>query len=591
MKILFIRLSFLIFFLAASSLQSYPQVKLDFMNNRTPTHSEVIEMYEYLAANHSSARLITGGITDSGRPLHLFVISGDRDFDPVSLKKKGKSIILINNAIHAGEPNGVDASLKLADDILNNRDNLSEVLENTVICIIPVYSTGGFLNRSPYNRANQVGPAEQGFRANAANYDLNRDFVKADTRNAFAFMKIFHKWQPDIFIDTHTTNGADYPYVITLIPTQFSKANPHIGSYMREEMSPELYSMMEKTGYEMIPYVQTMRGDPRNGIISFMDAPRYSTGYTSLFNTLSFMVESHMLKPYHERVLSTYHFLVSVAGFANRNHREIKEVREKAAESTRKQEIFTLEWQLDTSRYDIITFRGYETAYRKSNVTGQDVLYYDHDRPYTVEIPYYTYYKPSLEVENPEAYIIPQAWHEVVTRLKGSGVEMSRLMADTTLFVDLYYIEDYSAGSRLISGRYPHSNIKLRKERDSVNYYRGDYVVKTNQAANNYIVQTLEPQGTDSFFRWNFFDPVLNRIEYFSTNFFDSIAEELLENDPELREKFLERRNEDSEFAGNARAQLSFIYENSPYFEKTYRRYPVARFNKTEGLSLEYNYR
>lgn len=591
MKKLFFTLPCLILFLTIATLHSYSQVNLDFMNNRTPTYGEVVEMYEYLAANHHGARLITGGITDSGRPLHLFVISGDRDFDPVSLKKKGKSIILINNAIHAGEPNGVDASLKLADDILNNRDNLSELLENTVICIIPVYSTGGFLNRSPYNRANQVGPEEQGFRANAANYDLNRDFVKADTRNAFAFMKIFHRWQPDIFIDTHTTNGADYPYVITLIPTQFSKANQHIGSYMREEMCPQLYSMMEKTGYEMIPYVQTMGGDPRNGIISFMDAPRYSSGYTALFNTISFMVESHMLKPYHDRVLSTYHFLVSVADFANRNHIEINNVRKKAAESTRRQEVFTLDWQLDNSRYETVTFKGYETGYRKSNVTGQDVLYYDNARPYTVETPYYSYYKPSLQVEKPGAYIIPQAWHEVVRRLKGSGVEMSRLRADTTLFVDLYYIEDYSAGSRLISGRYPHSNIKLRKESDSVKYYRGDYVVKTNQAANNYIVQTLEPQGTDSFFRWNFFDPVLNRIEYFSTNFFDSIAEKLLENDPELREKFMERRNEDNEFSENARAQLSFIYENSPYFEKTYRRYPVARLTETSGLAVEHNHR
>ncbi len=561
------------------------------MNNRAPSHDEVIEMYEQLASNHSMARLITGGKTDSGRPLHLFVISGDGDFDPVSLKKKGKTVILVNNAIHAGEPNGVDASLKLAGDILNNRNGLAGVLENTVICIIPVYSIGGFLNRSPYNRANQVGPEEQGFRANAANYDLNRDFVKADTRNTFSFREIFHKWQPDIFIDTHTTNGADYPYVITLIPTQFSKANPYIETYMREELCPELYEMMEKTGYEMIPYVQSMRGDPRNGIISFMDTPRYSTGYTALFNTIGFMVESHMLKPYHERVLSTYHFLVSVADFANRNHREIAEVRKKANESTRNQESFTLEWQLDTTNYDLITFRGYERGYRKSNVTGQEVLYYDHERPFREEIPYYTHYKPTLQVNKPEAYIIPQAWDDVVRRLKSSGVEMSRLASDTTLSVDVYYITGNTTSNRVISGRYPHGNIETRKERQEIRYYKGDYIIKTNQPANNFIVQTLEPYGTDSFFRWNFFDPILNRIEYFSPAFFDSIAEELLEEDPRLRERFERRRDEDEDFAQNARAQLNFIYENSPYFEKTYRRYPVARLHETNGLRLVHNHR
>ncbi len=563
------------------------QVSLDYMNNRTPSYSEVISMYEYMAGKHEKAELITYGKTDTGKPLHLFVISSNGDFSPQSPENSSKRIIMINNAIHAGEPNGVDASLKFADGILNNRDNLARHLDNTVICIIPVYSIGGFLNRSPHHRANQKGPEEQGFRANARNYDLNRDFIKMDTRNTRSFYEIFNKWQPDIFIDTHTTNGADYPYVITLIPTQQSKLHPAVASYMEGEMNPELYEMMEETGYEMIPYVQSYRGDPRNGIVGFMDHPRYSSGYTSLFNTISFMVESHMLKPYHERVLSTYHFLVSVTAFTGANHNEIGRVREKAGKETKNKSTYTLRWQLDTTRYDTITFRGYETGSRTSDVTGQQLRYYDREKPYTKQIPYFKHYKPLRQVKAPAAYLIPQGWDEVVNRLKAANVEMKRLARDTTLKVGVYYINDYTTSTRVISGRYPHSDIEVSEEIQEIDYYKGDYIVKTNQPANNYIVQTLEPQGADSFFRWNFFDPILNRIEYYSPVHFDSIAKQLLENNPELKEEFQRKRSLDEEFAKNARAQYNFIYENSPYFEKTYRRYPVARIKQTGNIEME----
>ena len=163
-------------------------LNLKYEENYTPTYDEVIEMYRLLDENYSNAKLIEQGKTDTGKPLHLFVINNKEEFDPVKIKEEGKSIFLINNGIHPGEPEGIDASLWFADDILRNKDGMEQVLKNTVIIIIPVYSIGGHLNRGAYNRSGQTTPYETGFRGNAKNLDLNRDFTKCDSENAKSFI-------------------------------------------------------------------------------------------------------------------------------------------------------------------------------------------------------------------------------------------------------------------------------------------------------------------------------------------------------------------------------------------------------------------
>ena len=196
-------------------------LKLRYEEDYTPTYYEIIDMYKLLDETYSIASLQDdNGLTDSGKSLHLFVIDKDRDFDPVKAREKGKAILLINNGIHPGEPCGIDASLQFADDILRNMDGLQEMLDNTVICIIPVYNVGGCLYRSHFHRTNQPGPYEAGYRGNYKNLDLNRDFVKMDTENAKSFARITRKWDPDVVLDTHTTNGSDHQYSITLIPAQ-----------------------------------------------------------------------------------------------------------------------------------------------------------------------------------------------------------------------------------------------------------------------------------------------------------------------------------------------------------------------------------
>lgn len=563
------------------------QLPLQYEQNMTPTYQEVIDFYNLLARKNKSAKLLEYDKTDSGKPLHLFVISADRDFSPTSLHRKNKRILFINNGIHPGEPDGVDASLKLADDILNKRNQLSSLIDNTVICIVPVFNIGGALNRSPYNRANQNGPQEHGFRANAKNQDLNRDFIKMDAENTKSLVKILREWDPDVFIDTHTSNGADYQYTMTLIPTQHNKLHPLLGEFLHGKMTPHLYDVLADTQWEMVPYVQPMGGNIDRGIIGFMDTPRYTSGYTALFNTLGFITETHMFKPYAHRVLATYEFISEVLRFTNTNTVEIGQLRKQVYSESLTIKDYVIQWRLDTARKDTILFKGYESGFKTSNITGKPRLFYDRDKPYERKIPFYNYYEPVLTVQKPDVYIVPQAWKEVIENLNINGIKMSRFTKDTTLLVNAYFIENYNTAQRPNNGRYYHSNVTVRLEPRRIDFFKGDYIIETNQAANQFIVQTLEPHATDSYFSWNFFDGILSRKEYFSPYVFEDFAEEFLISNPGLKEEFEERKRTDPAFADNANAQLNFIYERSPYFEDTYLRVPVYRLEKWEKLPVK----
>ena len=209
-------------------------------------------------------KLINYGTTDVGKPLTLVVLSRDKVFDPALIKKEGKRVLLINNGIHPGEPEGIDASMMLSRDMLKK----NALPKNVVICMIAVYNIDGCLNRG-LSRINQNGPRAYGFRGNYRNLDLNRDFIKADSRNALAFEQILNTWNPEIFLDNHTSDGADYQYVMTLIETQKDKQNPILADYTSKTLSPFLYKSMKESGYEMTPYVESEEKSPDNGHCKF----------------------------------------------------------------------------------------------------------------------------------------------------------------------------------------------------------------------------------------------------------------------------------------------------------------------------------
>lgn len=552
----------------------------------TATYDQAIQFYKELEQSSELVKIREYGQTDAGKQLHLVVISGTGTFRPDMIRKQDKRILLINNAIHAGEPCGVDASMMLARDLVTEAA-YQPLLQNVVVCIIPVYNIGGALNRGCCSRANQVGPVEYGFRGNSRNLDLNRDFIKADSRNAFAFTQLFHEWQPDVFVDNHTTNGADYPYVMTLIASQKDKFDPGLAEYLEQAMLPELYRRMEETDYKMCPYVNSVSGTPDNGISDFLDLPRYSMGYTGLFNTLSFTSEAHMLKPFEQRVEGTYLLMMSLIKTINRDRVQIGRLRKQAAKNTADQETFGLRWTLDTTRVDKLKFKGYAAKYKPSTVSGYDRLYYDRNEGWEKEIDYFRTYSKEVERTKPRAYIIPQAWKEAIERLTANGVKMKRLKADAVIKVEEYLIESYETTQFPYEGHYLHYNTAATPTDFEMQFRKGDYVVFTGQDKDRYIVSVLEPEGNDSYFNWNMFDEILFQKEYFSSYVFEETAAEILARDPELKAELEAARQQDTVLAGSARDQLNFIYKRSEYFEPAYRRYPVARWNGKGKVDLE----
>jgi hypothetical protein len=558
---------------------SHISIPFDTDPNRTLTYRETVACYEKMAAMYPGIfHLETVGSTDSGEPLHVAVLNTAGEFDAAKIRASGRRILLINNGIHPGEPEGIDATAMLLRKYLSD-PKAHPALEKLVIVLIPVYNVDGCLNRNSHSRANQDGPESYGFRGNARNYDLNRDFVKCDSRNARTFNQIFTHWLPDIFVDNHTSNGADYQYTMTLIATQHNKLEAPLGQFLQETMLPALYGQMAKRKWEMIPYVDSPADTPDSGIVGFCDHGRYSTGYAALWNTIGFMPETHMLKPFRDRVWSTYEFMDVVVNFTAEHADQIARVRAEAWERTRTKQEFVLDWAMDQQRHDSIPFKGYAAKYKPSEVSGLPRLWYDRTEPFEKKIPYYNYFRPHLTVQKPAAYIIPQAWENVIERLKINGVVMRPLEKDTEVETETYFIRDFKTRNGW-EGHYYHHSVQLEKKTMTRKFSRGDLVIATDQIANRYIMETLEPNAPDSWVAWNFFEPVLMQKEYFSAYVFEDLAAEFLKENPAVRAELDAKRAAEPEFAASAAQQLDWVYRQSPWYEPTHRMYPVARVMK-----------
>lgn len=543
--------------------------------NYSATYSEIVRYYDQLNSASDIIQVNEFGKTDIGKPLHEVIISTDKTFDPVTIRKAGKQVLFINNGIHPGEPCGIDASMMLARDIMNGKIKNS-LLKEIVIVIIPVYNIGGCLNRNSTTRANQNGPQAYGFRGNAQNLDLNRDFVKCDSQNAKSFNLLFNKWNPTVFIDNHTSNGADYQYTMTLIATQKDKLSKALGDYLEKVMLPDLYKKMKKQKWEMTPYVYA-RETPDEGIAGFLDLPRYSSGYGALHNVISFMPETHMLKPYKDRVWSTYAFMEAMIQHMAVNSDKIIKAKNKAIIQNKKAKNLDINWTMDREKSEKIEFKGYEAGYKESKVTGHSRLYYDTSKKYKKKIPFYNTYKSTTSVKVPKQYIIPQAYANVIERLQWNNVEMELIKKDSIIKGDSYYITDYTSSARAYEGHFLHREVEVESFELKQQFYKGDVIVKTDQSNRRYIVETLEPQGPDSFFAWNFFDGILMQKEHYSAYVFEDLAVEILKKNRKLKKAFEKKKKEDTSFAENGSAQLNYIYKNSPHYEKTFQRYPVLR--------------
>jgi hypothetical protein len=541
---------------------------------QSPAYAEIIDWWQKLDQQSGKVKMVQMGMTDAGFPLHLIIISNNGDYNFENFRKNNKRIILINNGIHPGEPDGIDASMLLARDLVVNK---YKIPDNIVLAIIPVYNIGGCLNRSADYRVDQNGPEEFGFRGNSQNLDLNRDFIKCDSKDARAFTEIFHLTDPDVFVDNHVSNGADYQHVMTLLTTQHNKLGGVMGEFMNKQFEPGLYSLMKDKGYDLIPYVNHFDDTPENGWPEFWDSPRYGSGYAALWHSFSFVPETHMLKPYDQRVKATYALMQSFIEFTAKNSEQIKNLREQTKQSVKSVSEFPVSWSLDRSQYAEFLYKGFESGQKPSEVSGFPRLYYDRNKSFEKKIKIYNYYTPKSFIKKPTAYIIPQGWWKVTDLLALNKVQMSRLKKDTSIEVEVYKIEDYKTSPRQYEMHHLNSEVKFSSSMKKIQFRKGDWYIPMNQAANRFLIETLEPQAEDSYFAWNYFDAILGQKEGYSAYAFEDIAADYLKTNPGMKSMLEQKRATDTAFAKNGRAQLNFVYQNSKWFEPAYLQYPVYR--------------
>jgi hypothetical protein len=542
--------------------------------NTTPTYQELIEMYRTLAVDHAEIELYSMGESDYGLPIYVCILNGAQDSVQTFKKARESTTLMINNGIHPGEPDGINACLIWIEDWIKKGKKTKNM---PVIGIVPAYNVGGMMNRTSSSRANQEGPDEYGFRGNAQNLDLNRDFIKMDSKNMFAFAKIFHALDPDVFIDTHVSNGADYQYTLTYIASVKERMAPSVAKITHDEFIPTLTNKLSKKNTDLISYVNLESDVPEKGMSVFNDLPRYSMGYASLFNSISFTIETHMLKPFQQRTEATLLFLKSTINWMGDNSSAIEQARKEAFRYDQSLSTFPYNFQL-TDQKDSLLFKGYEHSYRTSEVTGLKRLKYHRDAPFEKFIPFYQTYESKNSIDIPDYYVIGRQCTDVIERLKANNVEMERYLTKENSSIEQYKMQEFESSKRPYEGHFMHSKMSAELVKPyQIMLKEGDVLISTNQQNRRFIISVLEPEMPDSYFAWNFFDSYVQQKEYFSSYVFEDKAAELLADDPELKKEFDEKKASDKEFRENGYAQLYFIYQNSEFYEPTHKLLPIFR--------------
>jgi len=571
----------------------------------TPDYSTTLAYLDRIAhAYPQSVRIENFGKTGEGRELKIVIASKDGVFDPQRLHADGRVILLVQNSIHAGEMDGKDACLALLRDILQDRER-AKLLDRVVLVFIPVYNIDGHERRSAHNRINQNGPAEFGWRANATNLNLNRDYLKADAPETRAFLRLFHRWLPDFFVDNHVTDGADFQYDVTFGIDETPDVHPATASWIRESVTPELVRRVDATGHLAFPEPVFLKDDvdPSRGLALHDNPPRFSTGYMILENRPGMLVELHMLKDYRTRVTGNYELLRALMEVLNDQgeklislNREADRAAERLGTSSTRGVAFPLCLSRSGTTREVL-FKGYQFERVASPISGATMVRYTHT-PWNATLPVDSGTEVAVAVTPPAGYIVPPQWTEVIDVLDAHQVELCRTSAPWTGPVEKYHCSGMKWPTVPFESRHPilrASNVergfgefgRCVLSRTEATFPPGSAVIALNQRLSRVAVHWLEPEAPDSALRWGFFDAIFEQKESGEAYVVEKLAPGLLQGDSALRESFDRRVRTDPLFASDPSARLAYLYERTPWgAANQVGEYPVGRLVSLDGLPI-----
>ncbi len=571
----------------------------------TPDLAETRRFLEGLAgARPDVLRLERFGTSGEGRELTAAVASKDGLFEPEAARAAGRVVLLVQNCIHAGEPDGKDASLALLRDLVEN-PSLAGLLDRVVLVVIPVYNVDGHERRSEFTRFNQNGPVPTGWRANGTNLNLNRDYLKADAPETHALFRLLRRWEPDFFVDDHVTDGADFQYDITFALDTTPDVFPGTSDWLRDVVAPELVRGAREAGHLAFPGPVFLidETDPSRGLAFNEDPPHFSTGYMILENRPSLLVEMHMLKDYRTRVTGNYAVLATLLGLLGRDADRLRALNRDADRAAERIGVdgpnggpFPLVIEKSGSSQSV-PFLGYEYERERSSVSGTYTVRYSNtasNEPILVE----TGSRVAVSVRPPVAYLVPPQWVPVIDVLAAHGVRIHRTSAPWTGTVERYRCSGMRWPPRPFEGRFPilrGGNVEnafgsfgtCALSSETMTFPAGSALVLLGQRLAKVAIHWLEPEAPDSALRWGFFQSIFEQKESGEGYVLEKLAAARLAAEPSLRAEFDQRVHDDPAFAADPAARLEFFYQRSPWYAaQRVGEYPVGRLLSLDGVPI-----
>ncbi|PWT92821.1 MAG: peptidase M14 [Acidobacteria bacterium] len=538
----------------------------------TSRYTEDIEFCKSLQKACPWIHFTTFGVSPQGRDLPLLIVSKEKNFEPAS---SNKALIFINNGIHSGEIAGKEATYMLLREIAITRKKES-LLDNVDLLIVPIFNVDGHERVSPYNRMNQNGPKEMGWRTSSQNLNLNRDWMKAEQPEMQSMLNLFYTWLPDFVIDNHVSDGGDFQYDITWVTDDhFALAAP-VREYFREHFEPRLITALQKKGHTVNQYFELIDAlDPAKGITAGPFESRYCTGFCTLNNRPAITTETHSLKDFRTQVIAHYDLMDEALQIFNADPKLLKTAVHLADSQTIDiSQPYPIRLKLDRQKSEPFAYHGIEFVHEQSAISGSTKIVYGKN-PIELKIPYLRTVVTDVEIKPPLAYAIPAQWTMAVECLHAHQVAYSRSPKDVTGNVEVYRFRDVHWDSTPFEGHHrAYFKSELRSEVQTLP--AGTVIVRLDQRSNKVIMGLLEPDGADSLVSWGYFNMIFEDKEYAENYILENLAVEMLSKNPALRTEF-EERLKDQVFAADPSARLRFFYDRSVYADPMKNVYPIVR--------------
>ncbi|WP_394132911.1 M14 family metallopeptidase [Shewanella maritima] len=537
----------------------------------SPDYQTTMLWLDKLVDSSDMLSKVSLGESPQGRDIWMIVATHSGDNTPQALLENGLATVLVQAGIHSGEIDGKDAGMMLLRDIAFN--GKSDLLKNTNLLFIPILSTDGHERSDKFNRVNQRGPVNMGWRTTATNLNLNRDYAKADAPEMQHLISAINIWQPDLYIDVHVTDGIDYQYDVTFGYNVAQGYSPNAFKWLDTVYRPEVEAALTAQGHVPGPLVFAIdNADMQQGLSLWNPSARYSNGYGDARHLPTILIENHSLKPFKQRVLGTYVMLEQTLKTVAAHTTKLKSAI--YADKFQHPTNVTITWQkeLQQQGWD---FKGIGYQLEQSPISGNKVVRWSGVPTLYPNLPVIGNTKADIQVSRPDAYYIPPQWQNVIDKLSLHGIRMTRLETPQTLNLTQYAFAKPQFGSKDYESRQTVKADMTSSEIEAT-LPAGTVKISTKQPLGILAMLLLEPQAPDSLFYWGEFNSIFTRTEYIEAYAVEVLAAKMLAEDPALKIAF-EQALLDPDFAADSRARLSWFYERSEYYDNQYRKYPVLR--------------